>query len=147
MKNNTWFSAARILLGLMFVVFGFNGFVPFVPFPPAIPQNAMAFFGVMVQSHFSYFVFGVQLLSGLLLLVNRFVPLAIVALAAVIANVIAFHVTMWPASLVPMPLVATILWFVVAWSVRENLSPLLSAKTSVAIGRSEHWSASPDSGS
>ena len=68
MKNNTWFIAARILLGLMFVVFGFNGFVPFVPFPPSIPQNAMTFFGVMVQSHFSYFVFGVQLLSGLLLL-------------------------------------------------------------------------------
>jgi putative oxidoreductase len=140
----TWFIAARILLGLMFVVFGINGFLPFIPNPPSIPQNAMTFFGVMVQSHFSYFVFGVQLLSGLLLLANRFVPLAIVTLAAVLANVIAFHVTMWPASLVPMPLVATVLWFVVAWSVRESLSPLLSAKASPAA--LEHWSASPDSG-
>jgi hypothetical protein len=57
--------------------------------------------------------------------------------------VIAFHVTMWPASLVPMPLVATVLWFVVAWSARESLSPLLSAKTSPAA--IERWSASPDS--
>jgi putative oxidoreductase len=130
--KNVWFTAAQILLGLMFVVFGINGFVPFIPNPPSIPQNAMTFFGVMVQSHFSYFVFGVQLLSGLLLLVNRFVPLAVVMLAAVLANVIAFHVTMWPASLVPMPLVATILWFAVAWRVRESLYPLLAANTQPA---------------
>jgi putative oxidoreductase len=127
--KNAWFIAARILLGLMFVVFGINGFVPFIPNPPSIPQNAGMFFGAMVQSHFSYFVFGVQLLSGLLLLVNRFVPLAVVTLAAVIANIIAFHITMWPASLVPMPLVVAILWFAVAWSVRDHLKPLLSART------------------
>ena len=128
MKNAS-FIAARILLGLMFVVFGLNGFVPFIPNPPSIPQTAMTFFGIIVQSHFSYFVFGVQLLGGLLLLVNRFVPLAVVALAAVIANVIIFHITMWPASLFPMPIVATILWFVVAWRVRDHLKPLLSART------------------
>jgi putative oxidoreductase len=127
--NNAWFTAARILLGAQFVVFGFNGFVPFIPNPPAIPQTAMTFFGIMAQSHFSYFVFGMQLLSGLLLLANRFVPLAVVVLAAVIANIIAFHVTMWPASLFPMPLIATILWFVVAWRIREHLNPLFSART------------------
>jgi putative oxidoreductase len=126
--SNALFIGARILLGLMFVVFGFNGFVPFIPTPPSIPQHAMMFFGAMVQSHFSYFVFGVQLICGILLLVNRFVPLAIVALAAVIANILAFHITMWPASLVPMPLVVTILWFAVAWRVRDHLKPLLSAR-------------------
>jgi putative oxidoreductase len=124
--KNALFIAARILLGVLFVVFGFNGFVPFIPNPPSIPQTAGAFFGAMVQSHFSYFVFGVQLIGGLLLLVNRFVPLAVVLLAAVIANVIAFHITMWPATLVPMPLVAAILWFAVAWQVRDRLRPLLT---------------------
>ncbi len=122
------FITARILLGLLFVVFGLNGFLAFIPNPPSIPQAAMTFFGAMVQSHFSYYVFGVQLICGLLLLANRFVPLAVVALAAVIANIIAFHVTMWPASLFPMPLVVTILWFVVAWRVRDHLNPLLSAR-------------------
>jgi putative oxidoreductase len=127
--KNAWFVAARILLGLMFVVFGINGFVPFIPNPPSIPANAGMFFGAMVQSHFSYFVFGVQLVSGVLLLLNRFVPLAVVALAAVIANILAFHITMWPASIVPMPVVVTILWFAVAWQVRDHLKPLLSART------------------
>jgi uncharacterized membrane protein YphA (DoxX/SURF4 family) len=126
--KNALFVAARILLGLMFVVFGLNGFLAFIPNPPTIPQNAMTFFGVMVQSHFSYFVFGVQFLGGALLLLNRFVPLAVVMLAAVIANIIAFHVTMWPASLIPMPLVVTALWFAVAWQVRDRLNPLLAAK-------------------
>jgi putative oxidoreductase len=125
--KNALLVAARILLGAMFVVFGLNGFLAFIPSPPSIPQTAMTFFGAMVQSHFSYFVFGVQLICGALLLVNRFVPLAVVTLAAVIANIIAFHVTMWPASLIPMPLVATVLWFVVAWSVRDRLAPLLTA--------------------
>jgi putative oxidoreductase len=127
MKNGL-FIAARILLGLMFVVFGLNGFLAFIPNPPTIPQAAMAFFGAMVQSHFSYFVFGAQFIGGALLLVNRFVPLAVVILAAVIANILAFHITMWPATLIPLPIVATILWFAVAWSVRDRLSPLLSAK-------------------
>lgn len=127
--KNVWFVAARILLGLMFVVFGFNGFLHFIPNPPAIPQYAGMFFGAMVQSHFSYFLFGVQLVSGVLLLINRYVALAVVALAAVIANILAFHITMWPASLVPMPIVATILWFTVAWSVRDRLAPLLAART------------------
>jgi uncharacterized membrane protein YphA (DoxX/SURF4 family) len=119
------YTIARIALGLMFVAFGLNDFVPFIPNPPSIPQYAGTFFGTMVQSHFSWFVFGVQLIAGILLLVNRYVPLALVMLAAVIANIIAFHVTMWPATLVPMPIVATVLWFIVAWHYRDKLNPLL----------------------
>lgn len=123
--KNAVYTVARLLLGLMFVVFGLNDFVPFIPTPPTIPQYAGTFFGTMVQSHFSWFVFGVQLIAGLLLIINRFVPLALVALAAVIANILAFHITMWPATLVPMPVIATLLWFVVAWRYREKLNPLL----------------------
>jgi putative oxidoreductase len=126
--KNALFIGARILLGLMFTVFGLNGFLSFIPNPPVIPQLAGMFFGAMVQSHFSYFVFGVQLICGLLLLVNRYVPLAVVTLAAVLANIIAFHITMWPASLVPMPVVATLLWFAVAWQVRDRLRPLFIAR-------------------
>ena len=125
--TRTVFVTARILLGLLFLLFGLNGFVPFIPPPPSIPPAAMAFFGAMVNSHFTYFVFGVQAVCGALLLVGRFVPLAIVTLAAVLANIIAFHITMWPASLIPMPLVATALWFVVAWGIRDSLHPLLTA--------------------
>ena len=108
----------------MFLIFGINGFVPFIPNPPSIPPLALEFFGTMVRSHFSYFVFGVQTifvagaLRGLMVLVT---------LAAVLANIVAFHVTMWPATLVPMPVIAIVLWFLVAWPLRRYFSPLLSS--------------------
>lgn len=82
----------------------------------------------MVSSHFSYFVFGVQVLCGILLLVNRYVPLAIVLLAAVIANILEFHITMWPAALIPMPALVTVLWFIVAWPLRAQFAPLFTSK-------------------
>lgn len=123
--KNALYVVARTLLGLMFVLFGLNDFVPFIPNPPSIPQSAGTFFGLMVQTHFAYFVFGVQLLAGAMLLVNRFVPLALLMLAAVIANILAFHITMWPASLIPMPIVVTVLWFIVAWRYRTKFNPLL----------------------
>jgi putative oxidoreductase len=123
--KNIAYNVARILMGLMFVLFGFNGFVPFIPNPPSIPQFAGMFFGAMVQSHFAWFVFGVQLISGVLLLVNRYVPLALMMLAGVIANILAFHISMWPASLIPMPIIVTVCWFIVAWHNREKLFPLL----------------------
>lgn len=126
--KNIVYHTARILMGLMFVTFGLNGFIGFIPNPPSIPQFAGMFFGAMMQSHFAWFVFGVQLISGLFLLVNRFVPLSLLMLAGVIANILAFHITMWPASLIPMPIIVTVLWFVVAWRYRETFNPLLQPR-------------------
>ena len=119
------YAIARTMLGLVFIIFGLNGFVPFIPNPPSIPQHAGVFFGVMVQSHFAYFVFGVQLLAGVLLVINSFVPLKLVMLAGVIANILAFHITMWPAAIFPFPVLVTVLWFIVAWRYRAKLNPLL----------------------
>jgi putative oxidoreductase len=127
-RERTVYLIARLLLGVMFGVFGLNGFVPFLPAPSSIPPEAMTFFGAMVSSHFSYFVFGAQMIAGFLLLFNRYVPLAIVTLAAILANIWAYHITMWPAGIFPMPIVATILWFVVAWSIRPSFAPLLTKK-------------------
>jgi len=119
---------SRVLLGAMFVLFGVNGFVMFMPSPPAIPQEAMTFFGMIMTTHFSYLVFGAQLIAGLLVLFNRYMPLAIVTLAAVLANIWAFHITMYPAGIFPMPIIATVLWFTVAWSIRSSFAPLLAMK-------------------
>ncbi len=105
-----------------------NGFVTFLPNPTSIPATAGAFFGAMMTSHFSYLVFGVQVLAGVLLLLNRYVPLALLLLAAVIANILTFHITMWPATLIPMPVIVTILWFVVAWPFRARFTALFTAK-------------------
>src|ERR1700681_4081615 len=93
---------ARILLGLIFFVLGLNGFLQFIPAPPPTGL-AGKFFGVMLASHSLVVGFGVQVIAGAMLLLNRFVPLALVLLAAVLANILAFHITMLPSGL-PLPL-------------------------------------------
>jgi len=122
---------ARLLLGLMFVVFGLNGFLLFLPPPPHIPGNAGAFSGAMMNSHYVYLTAGVQALGGALLLADQYVPLALVMLAAVIVNILTFHITMWPQMLIPFPILVTILWFIVAWPLREHFAPLFARKVEV----------------
>ncbi|MDQ6933543.1 MAG: DoxX family membrane protein [Candidatus Eremiobacteraeota bacterium] len=118
----------RLLLGLMFTVFGLNGFLLFMPPPPHIPGYAGAFSAAMMSSHYVYLTAGVQLLCGVLLLLNRYVPLALVMLAAVIANILTFHITMWPQPLVPFPILVTLLWLIVAWPLRAHFAPLFVRK-------------------
>jgi putative oxidoreductase len=117
---------ARILLGLMFVIFGLNGFLNFIhgPIPGGI---AGTFIGALIQSHFIYFVSGVQLIAGIFLLINRYVPFALVLLAAMIANILVFHLTMQPSGL-PPGIFAAILWMIVAARHRAYLEPLLVQK-------------------
>ena len=117
---------ARILLGLIFFVLGLNGFLQFIPAPPPTGL-AGTFFGVILASHYSVLVFGVQVIAGAMLLLNQFVPLALVLLAAVLANVLAYHITMMPSGL-PLALFVTLLWFAVALPLRSHFAPLLAQK-------------------
>ena len=123
--------AARLLLGLMFVTFGSNLVLLFLPPPPHIPGNAGAFSSAMFTSHFVYLVAAAQVIPGLLLIVNQYVPLALVVLAAVIVNIWVFHITMWPQAIVPFPILVTICWFIVAWPLRAHFAPLLARKVEV----------------
>ena len=111
---------ARILLGLLFVVFGLNGFLHFISTPP---HSALAgqFLGAVVASHFYTVVFLTQLFGGLLLLANRYVPLGLILLGPVLVNILAFHIFMEPAGL-PIAVAATALWFVVFWGARSAFS-------------------------
>ena len=117
---------ARILLGLIFLVLGLNGFLFFIPAPP-IAGPAATFFNVMITSHYSVMVFGVQIIAAVMLLTDRYVPLALVALAAVLANILDFHITMQPSGL-PLPLFTTLLWFIVAWPLRSHFALLFARK-------------------
>jgi putative oxidoreductase len=120
---------SRILLGLIFLVLGLNGFFFFIPTPP-ITGFAAAFFNTMIASHYSVMVFGVQIIAAIMLLTDKYVPLALIVLAAVLANVLDFHITMQPSGL-PLPLFTTLLWFVVAWPLRSHFA-LLFARTVAA---------------
>lgn len=111
----------------MFFVLGLNGFLYFIPAPP-IPGPAGAFTTSMFQSHYVWFTSGVQVIAGALLLTNQYVPLAIVALAAVLSNILVFHLTMLPSGF-PLALIATILWFIVALPLRAHFAPIFVRHT------------------
>ncbi len=117
------FVAARLLLGLIFVVLGLNGFLFFIPPPPTIPSAAAAFSGVMMTSHYMWFTMGVQVIAGIMLLSNQYVPLALVVLGAVLSNILVFHITMYPAGL-PVALITTAIWVVAAWPFRAHYGQL-----------------------
>ncbi len=123
------FIIARYLLGLMFTVFGLNGFLNFIQPPPANPL-ALQFFIAISSSHFAAFFFAVQLIGGLLLLSGYFVPLALTLLAAEIYNILAFHLTLAPAT-IPPALVAGVLWVLVFLQYRKSFNEILAAKPAV----------------
>ena len=118
---------ARVLLGLIFLAAGLSGFLLISNPPPAPPGLAGAFQDVFFRSRWVLFVDAVELISGVLLLANRYVPLALAMLAAVIANILVFHLTMAQSSL-PVPLVVLALWTVLAWRFRSSFAPLLVAQ-------------------
>jgi len=119
---------ARILLGLEFLIFGLNGFLQFLHMPPPTGLAAQ-YFGVLFMSHYYIVIFLLQALGGVLLLLNRFVPLALTILGPVLVNILIFHVTMNPEGL-PMALVTFGLWLIVFLPVRRVFAPLLSARVS-----------------
>ena len=118
---------ARILLGLVFFAAGLSGFL-LIAHPPAPPPGlAGAFQDVFFRSRWALFVDGVELIAGIFLLSNRYVPLAVVLLGAVIANIIVFHVTMQPMGL-PIAAIVAALWGVVAAQYRPTFAPLFVQK-------------------
>jgi putative oxidoreductase len=119
---------ARILLGLIFFVFGLNGFLNFIPMGPLPTGTAGQFIGALFQSHYVYFVSGLQVAGGVLLLVNRYVPLGLVLLGPVIVNIVLFHLLMDLKGL-PLATVVVILWGIVAFRHRQYFSGIFVQRT------------------
>jgi putative oxidoreductase len=120
---------ARILLGLIFFVFGLNGFLNFLtgPLPPGL---AGQYLSALTQSHYVFFISAVQLISGVLFLINRYVPLALVLSAAEIANILAFHTFMLPDPKESfMGVLVAILWLIVFVHLRRHLACLFVQRT------------------
>jgi hypothetical protein len=117
---------ARILMGLVFVFFGLNGFLQFLKAP--LPTGlAGQFLTALFLSHYVWFVCAVQLAGGLLLLVNRYVPLALTLLGPVIVNIILYHLFLNPAN-AQLAVLVTILWFFLFYRYRQNFSGLFLQK-------------------
>jgi putative oxidoreductase len=117
---------ARILLGLMFVVFGLNPFLKFLPMPQ-LAGTAGQFLGALFVSHFVWLVAATQVVSGALFLVGRYVPLAIALSGPVVANILMYHITM-DLKGIPMAAVAAVCWLILFWAYRASFTPLWVAK-------------------
>ena len=106
--------------------YGLNGFLHFIPFPPP-PGIAGQFMGALYVSHYLWVIFAFQVIAGVLLLVNRYVPLAVALLAPVIVNILTFHATMAPSGL-PLALFVAVLWAVIFIDVRPAFSGLFQSR-------------------
>jgi hypothetical protein len=116
---------ARILLGLVFLVFGLNGFLHFIPMGPLPSGPGGQFLGALIASHYVQVVAAIQVAGAILMLVNRYVPLGLVLLGPVILNIFFFHLLMAPKGL-PLALVVVILWGIVALHHRQALSGIFA---------------------
>jgi putative oxidoreductase len=112
---------ARLLLGLVFVVFGLNGFLNFLSMGPMPTGLAGQFMGALFLSHYYWVVAGLQIVGGGLLLVNRLVPLALVLLGPIIVNIVLYHLFLNIGG-VGVAAVVVILWFVVFYGHRQYFS-------------------------
>ena len=84
---------ARLLLGLVFVVFGSNAFLQFMPVPPMTGPKA-DFIGSMAATGYLQFVAALQVIGGALLLIGWFVPLGLTLLGPIVVNIIIYHLCM-----------------------------------------------------
>jgi len=117
---------ARYLVGVIFLVMGLNGFLSFIHLPP--PEGIAAqFMGALYVSHYLWVIFAFQVIAGVLLLINRYVPLAVAVLAPVIVNILTFHVLMAPSGL-PLVLFVAVLWAVIFIDVRPAFSGLFQSR-------------------
>lgn len=85
---------SRYLLGFIFFVFGLNGFLQFLPQPPMSPEAITFFGGLAAAPYFFPLLKGLEVISGLMLLSNKYVSLALALLAPIVVNIFLYHITM-----------------------------------------------------
>jgi hypothetical protein len=121
---------ARVLMGMAFLVFGLNIFAHLIPAPPhAMSDKAMDFMGAMIKTGYMMSLVGAtQVIVGILLLINRYVPLALTLIAPVIVNIIFFHSFLQLNSIGP-GIVVALLEIYLAWSYRSYFAALLTSRS------------------
>ena len=119
---------ARLLLGLIVLVFGLNGFLNFLNMGPLPSGLAGQFIVALAVSHYFWVAAALQVVSGVLLLVNRFVPLALVLLGPVIVNILLYHALL-NRSGAQLAIVVTVLWFIVFYGHRQYFAGIFVQRT------------------
>ena len=108
----------RILLGLMFVVFGSNAFLKFMPMPELPDTPGGNFIRALAASGYMYAIAAFQVAGGALLLLGRYVPLGLTLLGPVIVNIVLYHLFMDPNGM-PMAIIVSVLSLFLLWRYRD----------------------------
>jgi len=120
-------AAARMLMGLTFFIFGLSGFLHFLPQSPP-PAPALAFAGALMGTGYMFpLIKSTEVVVGVLLLSNRFVPLALALIAPIVVNILAFHAFLAPSGLA-LAIVVVALEVLLAWTYRGVFRPMLASR-------------------
>ena len=129
-------TAARILLSTVFFVFGLNKLLHFIPQPPLTGGAAEFMGGLVASGYFLRLLALTEIVSGLALLTRRFVPLALLLLAPIVVNIVAFHTFLAPEGL-PVAAVVLALEVFLAWQYRAAFRSVLSAQDEKVLARND----------
>ncbi len=119
--------AARLILGLIFFVFGLNGFFGFIPMPP-LPEQAGAFMGALIQSGYLFtFVKVVEVLVGAMFLTGIQVPFALLLITPIAINIFLFHLVLVGPGTIGMSVLILGLIAYLAWFHRQRYRSIFSS--------------------
>jgi hypothetical protein len=122
---------ARVLLGLLFTVFGLNRIFPFMH--DSIPPGDGAALLQLMTAHHWFLLYGVvEAAGGLMLLTGRFVPLGLTLLAGVGINILLFHLTLEPSGL-PFMLFFALLELLLVYAYRASFAGIFAANARPAV--------------
>lgn len=119
---------ARLMLGVLFTFFGINGLHPLFKSPPPPQGVAGQFIGALTSTHYIQVVASIMVVSGVLFLVGRFVPLALTLLGPLLVNILLFHLLIAHPGY-QLGVLATLLWFLVFWRHRAAFAGIFQART------------------
>lgn len=124
---------ARLLIGLIFFVFGLNGLLMVTGIgafmsPPPMNEASSAFMGGLAATGYMLHLIKItEIIGGALLLVNMYIPLSLAILAPIIVNILLFHVFLDTSGLI-MAIVITLLYAFLVHSYKSNFDGLLASK-------------------
>jgi uncharacterized membrane protein YphA (DoxX/SURF4 family) len=118
---------ARVLMGLAFLAFGIMGFV--MKQPTNLPEKIQKLNDALMMAGYSQVASGTMVIVGVLLLINRFVPLALALIAPILVGILTYHIATSPSMIGPGAFLS-LLELYLAWSYRKAFCPMLAAKVS-----------------
>lgn len=115
----------RILFGVFCLIFGLNKFLGFLPMPE-IPGDGGTLMGIYATSGFMTVIGVLEILGGLALLLNKFVPLALTFLVAIMFNAFLFH-ALHDMGGIGGAVLGMVLGLLLVYANKDRFSDLLSA--------------------